>query len=218
MEERLKGIFANVNEWLKFAETKNAAIIAADAAALFGALTLILSKDNGLALWLYIYLHSFIFFVVLSALAALLSVIPKTKILQSKPKDDRHETDNLLFYGHIAKYTPDEYLTELRTRYEEPESKNPRLEFDYAQQITINSQITLSKYNYFSYAIWFAVAGILTPILAVIAFMFIRPKNKIKPKTPRKSPSKPVSIEATKDTATQDVSVNKADLTSQPHS
>ncbi|MDT5267964.1 MAG: hypothetical protein QOH49_150 [Acidobacteriota bacterium] len=218
MEERLKGIFANVNEWLKFAEAKNAAIIAADAAASFGALTLVLSKDNLPAFWLYIYLHSFTFFVALSAIVALLSVIPKTKVLLNKPKEERQANDNLLFYGHIAKYTPEEYLTELRKRYEEHEPKNSGLEFDYAQQITINSQITLRKYDFFRYASWLALTGILTPLLIIPLLLLVRTKNSVRPKSHKLIPSHPKSIESPQSPTADKSTHKKENLTSQPPS
>ncbi|MCP4218773.1 MAG: hypothetical protein GY765_29345, partial [bacterium] len=39
MEERLKSIFANVNDWLKFAEAKNAALVAFNSAIIFAVLS-----------------------------------------------------------------------------------------------------------------------------------------------------------------------------------
>lgn len=38
MEERLKFIFANVNEWLRFAEAKNGVLVAFNGAAIWGTL------------------------------------------------------------------------------------------------------------------------------------------------------------------------------------
>lgn len=170
MEEQLKPISANVNDWLKFAETKNAAIIAADAAAALGALAVLISNTQNLKTWFYFYLYNFIIFLLLSGLIALISVIPKTNISLAKPKENRMADDNLLFYGDIAKYDPKEYLTEMRGRYGKTETEITGLEIDYAEQIVINSQIALRKFDIFRAATWLAVAAIITPILAIILF------------------------------------------------
>jgi len=176
MQEQLKTIFANVNEWLKFAEAKNTVILAADAAAAFGAVTILLGKDNNLALWLYIYLHSFVSCVALSATAALLSIVPKTKMFFSGRYGEKRATDNLLFYGDIAKYSPEEYLSILCSKHGQPKTTTG-LDLDFAQQIVINSRITVTKYGWFEVGMWLALAAIATPVLAGALFLLIRQKN-----------------------------------------
>lgn len=177
MEERLKYIFTNVNDWLKFAEAKNAALVAADGAAGFAALAVLVSSEDKLKIWVSIYLYLFVFFVLCSAVVALFSIVPQTRILLAKPKEEQSETDNLLFYGDIAKYKPSEYLAALSRRYSISQTPS-NLETDYAQQIIINSQIALNKYFIFRIAVWFAIAAVVNFIPALILFAVFNAKQQ----------------------------------------
>lgn len=170
MEQRLSGIFANVNYWLKFAEAKNAALFAATSAMFFGIISLAQGFTN-LPSELIAYLVVCEIFLVVSAAFTLLSFIPRVKIpfitKLEKPVDD----DNLLFYGDIAKYDAEAYLKKLVETNLDDTSK---LERDYADQIIINSRITLWKYRYFNIAMWLTLSVIATPIMSLIAFLFFR--------------------------------------------
>ena len=51
MEDKLKEIFENVNGWLKFAESKNGALVVADLAVAVGLLQLTKGLENPNAFW-----------------------------------------------------------------------------------------------------------------------------------------------------------------------
>ncbi len=115
-----------------------------DAAVAFAALNVL---NSNLYLWILIYLHLFVFFILCSVAVAMVSIIPKTIISGAILKETPEDNDNLLFYGHIAKYEPTEYLAAIHKRFGKSGFKPLDLQLDYARQIVINSQITLRKYQ-----------------------------------------------------------------------
>jgi len=97
LEERLRYILSTVNEWLKFAEAKNGALLAVDAAIIFGIFKL--TSDSAWPHAIFSYLT--ISLVIASAVSCLISYIPKIKnpptwykitsryCLCNKPNDSR---------------------------------------------------------------------------------------------------------------------------------
>jgi len=161
MINEVKSIFDNVNNWLKFAEAKNGAIIALNATFIFGILKLGLISNKSIVIINY-YLYLCIFMLLVSSIVALLSFVPQLKFIYIKFKkiSDR---DNLLYFGDIAKYTPTQYSDSLK-KILEVDSKNNKLYEHYINQIVINSKITWIKFKQFDIAIWFTISAILTPI------------------------------------------------------
>ena len=187
MEENLKDIFNNVNEWLKFAEAKNGILIALLGTALFTLLdksTSILFLNNisisnntlvikfDINLFVSLYLVFLIIFLVIAISIMLISFLPQTKQV-FKIKDIKNENDNSLFYGDIIKYTPEEYL-----EFIEPDRENfSRSELDYAYQIVINSHIAYKKYKYFELALLAILSGILTVLGAFLVNRYFNPNK-----------------------------------------
>ena len=172
MLDTLKDIFENVNNLLKFAEAKNGVIIALNSMIIFGVFKLdILSLDTSSILNWYLYIA--IFMLVTSLIIALLSFVPKLKypyLSFEKPL----ETDNLLYFGDIAKYTPTQYKKHfekiIKLDDKEEYQNNHNLTDDYINQIVINSKITFIKFKQFEIAIWFTLSAILTPIGGIILY------------------------------------------------
>jgi TM2 domain-containing membrane protein YozV len=164
----VKDIFENVNNWLKFAEAKNGAIIALNSAFIFGLLRL-LQSSNTENLYKEMYIKMIIFLLLVSLIMALLSFIPKLKYPYIK-FDKISKKDNLLYFIDIAKYTDNEYYEKITTITEK--SSNEKLDKYYIQQIIINSQITYIKYKQFEIAVWFTLSAILTPLGAIILFTY----------------------------------------------
>jgi hypothetical protein len=173
MEDRLHRILALVNEWLKFAEAKNAALLAANSAIIFGSLK-VLETSPPLPRWLLIYIYLAIVAVALAASLSLLSFLPKTRLPWLGSTKRPTPEDNLLFYGDIACYDPRSFLEALYrqagTNFSQPDS----LEEDYAEQIIINSRIALSKFRFFSLALWITVSALLTPAITIPILLWRR--------------------------------------------
>jgi|Deesub1362A_J573_1020465.scaffolds.fasta_scaffold04695_5 hypothetical protein len=166
METRLREILDLVNQWLKFAEAKNAALLAANSTIAF-ALLKSLQQFGSLPLWLNIYVYIAIALLFISAALSLLSFIPKTHIPWIASTRRPAIEDNLLFYGHIAAYDAKSYLKALYRETGADKIEPSGLEEDYAEQIIINSRISLAKYRLFAAGACITLSAILTPILII---------------------------------------------------
>lgn len=162
MEEKLKFIFTNTNEWLKFAEAKNAVLITVNGAALFAILTII--NDNK---WLTPYTGIFfilVFGIAISLISSLISFIPKYKahkLCNNKCSDN----DNIIFYGDIQKYSVGGFLKKLYIKNGQNQCDFSNFEKDLANQIIINSKIALKKNKQFLFSVIIDIGSIVFSIL-----------------------------------------------------
>jgi hypothetical protein len=170
----LADILKQVNDWLKFAEGKNAGIVAlASAGALSVTGALAARTDESWEIRAGIAVSGVI--VAFSLLLGLASFMPRTDqaklfIRRAVPPS---LDDNLLFYGHLARYAPKDLAEAVAHRYCQNHDKHiEQLHVDLAAQITINSRITLEKLRFFSYAVaLFALAAaLLTAAVILSAF------------------------------------------------
>jgi hypothetical protein len=172
MEERLRTVLGTVSEWLKFAEAKLAALVVVNGAAVFGAAQILGSLST--PEWrVNFYLWSFIVLASLAGVVALVGILPKTALPWIRSTGKSLQSDNLLFFGHIEKYRPDEYLRALAEVAGEAEGTRTPLERQYAEQIIINSRIASTKYTLFRWAAWITLSAVLTPILAIPLLWFL---------------------------------------------
>lgn len=167
MEEKLEIIFKNVNDWLKFAETKNAMLLGFNGVVFFGVLRLFVWEDFPDFYWLKFYLVIAMIFLSVSSLVTLLSFVPNLKILRPT-FNFKKENDNFLYFDVLRSKKPEDIIN----RYiEEGEVAN-----DYhrhlAEQIITNATITKRKYDYFTLALWLSIFSFLTPILGVVFFIY----------------------------------------------
>ncbi|ODS34918.1 hypothetical protein BEH94_02490 [Candidatus Altiarchaeales archaeon WOR_SM1_SCG] len=172
LENKLKEISNNVNELLKFAEAKNAGLIAFNCAVALAMVSLLNGELSQLWKYLIIYIigmNIISLFIVMSSLFA-----------QTNPKNFKQKIekdDNLLFIGTISHMTPKTYIEKLKEKYN-LESTNENLEIDLARQLIIISQITARKFNLFNIALCFTFAGIFTPLGFLIHHHFFNPNKK----------------------------------------
>ncbi len=170
MYEKLNQIFSNVNDWLKFAETKNALIIVFNSSIIFGILNFysVIKDDKAYIVYMLIAM----IMLLISIVVSLLSFIPQLKypyISFDKPQD----TDNLLFFEHIAKYTPAQYYDRMKNAL--PNEKiNEAFDMYYINQIVANSRIVATKFKQFKISAWFTVGAFLTPVGMLILFFYKR--------------------------------------------
>ncbi|HEY3405218.1 MAG TPA: hypothetical protein VGK59_17660 [Ohtaekwangia sp.] len=108
MYERLKDIFHNVNEWLKFGEAKHAGLIALNSGIFFGALTIY--KDYREILPQQIVMISFMF-IVASLVTSFVSLFPRSRRRIEKKK--RPKKANLFFSADLARFDKNELKDEL---------------------------------------------------------------------------------------------------------
>ncbi|WP_310485136.1 Pycsar system effector family protein [Chamaesiphon sp. VAR_48_metabat_403] len=178
LSAKLFSIFQNVNDWLKFAEAKNAVLLAFAGAGMTATLTVLVSAQN-LFNSLRWGLISATILLCVCAFLCILSFLPKTDLekilrLRLSQSEQPKPEDNLYFYGHLKKYQAEELLDRLNQTYlsdspvSQPYSKEAK---DLAVQVTINSGIAFIKFEIFRYAVYTLAAAIISvPVFILITF------------------------------------------------
>lgn len=166
-ENRLHKVFANVNDWLKLAETKNAMLIAFNGASIYG---IAKTLDHGyvenelLLLGFYIALV----FLVFSTVVSLCSFIPRVKILTGG-RFSATSVRNVHFFEYLKTKSNIDIIKEVT---ETNNDEYPIYELDLAEQIKQNSIIASRKYEYFTIAVWLTMSAYITFVLAGIIFLY----------------------------------------------
>jgi hypothetical protein len=171
MKEILNDVYQHCLGMQKLAERKNVGIIAFNVIVSLTAIHLLKESQN-------IYLHSYIAFVLIcSVIAIFLGLSAISAQLRRKEKGiPDHKNQNLLFFGTAAKYSPDEYLSQLQSEYgiNEPATK---FHLDRARQVVVVSQIALRKFRLFNAAFKWTIAGIATPFSVIVYSLFFDNKS-----------------------------------------
>ncbi|QEA39335.1 hypothetical protein FGL86_09770 [Pistricoccus aurantiacus] len=165
----------SVNDWLKFAEAKNAVVVAASGFALWASVRLILSNETGCYASAYFAILSV--FLLGGFVTALLSFLPILNYRWIVPAPSRLANGNLLYFGYLATLSKKQVLEAYIKATESKESDVKEIDGMYAEQIIINSRIAFAKYGMFEFAIKVLLFGILTPVIAVPVFYFSRKKR-----------------------------------------
>lgn len=177
IENKLLYIFSNVNDWLKFAEVKNAGLIAFLIAAISGLLGFTASFQQ-LNQSIKFGLLFCVFFLVVSCLISLFTFSPKLdrlEIIFFAKESEILESDNLLFFGDLAKYDADSLTSIIAKKYFEIDLKKPsQIHTDIAEQIIINSKIAVAKFRFFKIALNFVfLATFIFVLVSLIHFLFL---------------------------------------------
>lgn len=157
-----------VNDWLKFAETKNAGLLALSGVSLGAVLSFLADLETdrwsisllsiGSALW------------ICSVCLCVFSFIAVTEIMPSETvlHNVIDEKANLYFFMHLAEYSAETLLCALG---KSPDDSNPRRRFELnlAEQVIQNSRITAAKLRLFNNAATWWVAGFLCVAAGVFA-------------------------------------------------
>ena len=162
MEDRLRYILTLTNDWLKFAETKNAALLVFAGALAIG---VVQRLNPQTALNIRSFTAIGLLLLAAAASCALTSFIPILRPEKTTPPGQPSDTDNLLFYGHIAKYTPTAYIERLAT-ITQPLQGEPGIAEHYAQQIITNARIATRKYTWYTRGVVVGIIAIMTMALA----------------------------------------------------
>ena len=185
VSSKLLVIFQNVNEWLRFAEAKNAVLLAFTGAGITATVTLLATVQyfpNSLRVGLLVTS----FLLCVCALVCSLSFLPKTNLerllwVRTKPLKNAgvlsKDTDNFYYFGHLRKYNSTELLDALSQYYFDNNLKLPyKKEYeDIASQITINSEIAFLKFKVFTYALYVLIVSIIViPCSILISLVFYK--------------------------------------------
>lgn len=159
--ELLQKISENTNNWLHFAEAKNASLIAFNVS-----LIAVISELNLLKGYRALT-YSMIIFLIISTFFAILSFKPINTSLEKTLSINL--TENLLHFVYISSLEPDRYLLKLYATYWNETNKRidelPQIERDYCREIVENARITMRKQKYFKFSLYtiicmFIIVGI----------------------------------------------------------
>ena len=171
--DRIKYILDNVNNWLKFAESKNAALLIFNSALGFNLVRITTSVSN-LNIHINYCLKVCVVFVAFSACLCLMSFVPIVKIPSLHQTDiSEPKNQNFIFWNQIAKHTPETYRKALlKEKIIDKQESQQKFTQDICSQIVINSRIAVKKYTFFNIAIWMAVVPVvISVVLGLINFV-----------------------------------------------
>lgn len=181
MTEKLLCIFPIVNDWLKFAEAKNAVLLAFCSAAITAIITY-LSTASTISNF---FRHGLLISIVLLCISSLicsLSFLPKTDIKHfvwssrnRKSKSSLRDSDNFYFFNDLNKYQPDDLLEAMNRLYFESKVPKPykKEDLDIASQITINSEIASTKFMFFRIALWLLIFSIFIVLISLLIAILV---------------------------------------------
>lgn len=169
MEDKLKSLSGIILDLLKFAEAKNGVLITVCGAGIWSILQILKDKSS------FPEFRSILIFIMLVFLASLMislgSFVAKT-LNRTCEKGTINEVSelNLLFFGHICKLTPQEFLEGFYKKYAREKAYDycTAYEKDLANQIVVNSEIVMKKYRLFNISITLLLVGLLFSIFGFI--------------------------------------------------
>jgi hypothetical protein len=171
VEDRLGDLLAQVVDWLKFAEAKNTAAVGLSSTALGVIVTFLITVPSVPAV-AGAGLATGAISLMISLILAVASFLPSTN-LEKHLLGEREEpgpSDNLLFYGHLARYEPRGLARAIAEHYYDwsgDDAMPSKLAIDIAAQVVTNARITVRKLAFFKYAILLFGFGVLVAAAAM---------------------------------------------------
>lgn len=174
LEKVLTANLARAVDWLKFAETKNAALLTFSSAWIIGLLN-------------YIYGSAPIFIktcaswgiplFVLAALLAIMSFIPRTLLGSFYSRKTSISRDrNLLFFGDIKDLKIDTASQAFRSRYTPENERKIADKYidDLSVQLLVISRIAYHKFRLFDWGAAAVIAAFLVMVIIVPIIIYIQ--------------------------------------------
>ncbi|MEQ9002840.1 MAG: DUF5706 domain-containing protein [Pseudomonadales bacterium] len=159
-----------MNEWVRFADSKAAILIAANAAVVFGLLQSGWSFDE-YRHW-NLYLWPLVAGCVISTFFCFLALVPALSFPWLTRPGQRGATVSLIYFADIAKFTPKQFLEALAQAVGYEQDPSTAHDLDLARQIVTNSTIALNKYRLMTVAFWATLAGLISvPVFAVFILL-----------------------------------------------
>lgn len=174
MKDELNNILSNVNDWLKFAEAKNAALIAFNSAAIAGIMQAFPVDNSDFLIFKGIMIFLFSLSICIS-IYTFLPVLNKTfsyvKFDEAK-FDNEKEKLNCYYFKHHSKINCKQLLTLLHYKTATVNSTITNIELDIADQIINNAEIAVSKFKLFSIAAYASFGGVVMGLVVILCRIF----------------------------------------------
>lgn len=167
-ESRLMAALGLVNDWLKYAEVKNGALLTINGVLIVG-MHQMLDWHNERPGIVDAYAWMATAFLAASMLVGLASFYARTKTFGFDiEKVTGDGATNALYYGHLADMKRADVLARLVDGYDSVASN--RYFEDLADQIIINSKIARRKFALFNCALMLTIAAAVTPVGALLYY------------------------------------------------
>lgn len=162
MKQTLKYIFDRLEEQLKYAETKHSiSITLASALTVFSATYLDSSKQlvNALS--------------AISIIFSLVSVLYSFIALSAKHirfgRTHKSQQENLLYFKHIARFSPEDYLKEIAQSYPLFKGyKTDQFDLDLSKQVVATAKTISAKFLLFNFALTFLILSLFCESAVII--------------------------------------------------
>ncbi|MDD2496796.1 MAG: hypothetical protein PHT78_00605 [Desulfitobacteriaceae bacterium] len=183
--EQLEKVFTNINSWLTFGEAKNASLLALNGVGVYGLVSLLKNSDYNGGQYFTLYLWMVLVFLAFGVIISLLSFSPVVGTFDGKKKFCSMDKGNLnlLFYGDLVKYDcAKEYVVDVYKQYFGVDINGNeviKIHLDYAEEILINSRITVKKYGIFKWALLSDLSAVFSPVIVGVAYLCYLGINKI---------------------------------------
>ncbi len=159
-ERVLSNTLARVLDNLKFAETKNAALLTFASAWIVASNNLIFGSSKAPS-EVRIGTALSIAPLILAAIIAVKSFLPRLNlnVLHKDPTGDK----SLLYFGDIASFSPAAYKQRVLDRYMPPADKSATQAYldDLAIQVAVISSITYRKFKLFRWGAFYILAAVI---------------------------------------------------------
>ena len=165
VELRLSDLLTRVIDWLKFAETKNTGAVTLSSTGL-GVIVTFLVAGPPITTLAGVGLGVGAVAMMVSLMLSVASFLPSTNLEKHLMGERERPTtrDNLLFYGHLARYEPRALtmaIAEMYFDYESEAFAPSKLAVDLAGQVITNARITVRKLALFRYSLLLFGFGVL---------------------------------------------------------
>ncbi|MDP5172134.1 MAG: DUF5706 domain-containing protein [Bacteroidia bacterium] len=179
MNDFLLTQYANMKDWLKHAEAKNAVLLSLCSVGVFKLVQIAIKMEN--EFYFLLITIGLILPLSIGLLAALLSLFPQLSVVKylgrasqnrSLPSSDPFRGEkSLIYFGDLLNLKPDEYLNKIRQKGDDsPEYTFSGLNHDMALQIVILAQITYRKFTMFQLGLTAMLVS--APLLSIVVSVF----------------------------------------------
>jgi pycsar effector protein len=177
VERQLSDLLVRVIDWLKFAEAKNTGSVGLSSTGL-GVIVTFLVAGPEIPPLAGIGLAVGALALMLSLLLTVASFLPSTNLEKHLVGERERPTarDNLLYYGHLARYEPRALVEAIAEMYFELEGETyapSKLDIDLAAQIVTNARITVRKLALYRYSLLLFGFGVLVASAAMALASFL---------------------------------------------
>lgn len=148
----LKYIFANVNEWMKFAEAKHGGLIVLNAGLVIGILSSYTNIQS------FIFKPTILIGIICFGVSVFLSILSQFPVTQNIFYNKKTiQNPNLYFFGHLSHFDNQAFIDEFKKV--DTAFAPSKLDTDIINQILVNARITQAKFSFFKISSYLTAFG-----------------------------------------------------------